>query len=68
MKQKINDIDLRRLLLGRGMMLKQWADVDREEGVTGDLPGDLLPVGEGGWGKGAAGVLKNHYPKGLRNF
>ena len=46
-KQKINDINLRRLLLGRGMMLEQRADVDREEVMTGGLPGDLLPVGEG---------------------
>ena len=47
MKQKIYDIDLRRLLLRCGVTLEQRADVDREEGMTGGLSGNLLPVGEG---------------------
>ena len=46
-KQKVNDIDLRRLLLRGGLTLEQRADVDREEGMAGGLTGDLLPVVEG---------------------
>ena len=46
-KQKVNDIDLRRLLLRGGLTLEQRTDVDREEGMAGGLAGDLLPVVEG---------------------
>ena len=46
-KEEVNDIDLRRLLLRGGLTLEQRTDVDREEGITGGLAGDLLPVVEG---------------------